>query len=145
MYRHLLIATDGSELANNAVAHGLALAKAVGAKVTAVTVTEPFPAFAIGDASVALPIQEYEEAASSSAANILGEVSAAAKMKGVACEVVHVNDQLPAQGIVQTAKATGSDLIVMASHGRRGLSKLVLGSQANEVVSQTAVPVLICR
>jgi nucleotide-binding universal stress UspA family protein len=145
MYRHLLIATDGSELATNAVAHGLALAKALGAKATAVTVTEPFPAFAMGDATIAMPIQEYADAASSSAAKILAEVSAAAKMKGVACDVIHVNDQLPAHGIVQTAKATGSDLIVMASHGRRGLSKLVLGSQANEVVSQSPVPVLIYR
>ncbi len=63
----------------------------------------------------------------------------------MACDLIHVNDQLPAQGIVQTAKATGSDLIVMASHGRRGLSKLVLGSQANEVVSQSPVPVLIYK
>ena len=105
MYQHLLIATDGSELANNAVAHGLALAKALGAKVTAVTVTEPYPSFAIADSSVALPIQEYEEAASTSAAKILGEVSAAAKIKGVACDVIHVNDRLPAEGIVETAKA----------------------------------------
>ena len=105
MYRHLLIATDGSELANNAVAHGLALAKALGAKVTAVTVTEPYPSFALADSSVALPLQEYEEAASTSAAKILGEVSAAAKIKGVACDVIHVNDRLPAEGIVETAKA----------------------------------------
>ena len=145
MYRHLLIATDGSELATNAVAHGLALAKALGAKVTAVTVTEPFPSFAIADPSVALPLQEYEEAASTSAAMILGEVSAAAKIKGVACDVIHVNDRLPAEGIVETAKARGSDLIVMASHGRRGLSKLVLGSQTNKVVSLSPLPVLICR
>lgn len=145
MYRHLLIATDGSELANNAVAHGLALAEPLGAKVTAVTVTEAFPTFAFSDPSVAVPLQVYEEAASARAAKILGEVSAAAKLKGVTCDVVHVNDRLPADGIIETAKACGSDLIVMASHGRRGLSKLVLGSQTHEVVSQSSIPVLVCR
>ena len=77
--------------------------------------------------------------------NILGEVSTAAKMKDVACDVIHVNDQFPAEGIVETAKARACDLIVMASHGRRGLSKLVLGSQANKVVSQSPVPGPVCR
>ena len=145
MYRHLLIATDGSDLATDAVAHGLALAKALGAKVTAVTVTEPFPSFAIADGSLALPLQEYEEAAAASAAKILADVSAAARMKGVDCDVVHVNDRRPAEGIVEAAKARGNDLVVMATHGRRGLSRLALGSQANEVVTLSPVPVLVCR
>jgi nucleotide-binding universal stress UspA family protein len=64
---------------------------------------------------------------------------------GVTCEVVHIKDQYPAQGILETAKAKGADLIVMASHGRRGISKLLLGSQATEVVSQSSVPVLVYR
>ena len=145
MYRHLVIATDGSELAKKAVEQGLALAKAIGAKVTAVTVSEPSPSLVTADASVVLPIDDYEQAAAASAAKILGEVGAAAKTGGVACDVVHVKDQFPAEGIVETAQARGGDLIVMASHGRRGLSKLLLGSQANKVVSQSSVPVLVCR
>jgi nucleotide-binding universal stress UspA family protein len=145
MYRHLLIATDGSELAEKAVAHGLGLAKALGARVTAVTVSEPFPVFATTDGTVALPLQEYEAAAAADAARILAAVGAAAKTRDIACDVVHVKDQPPAEGIVATAKARECDVIVMASHGRRGLSKLVLGSQASEVVSQSPVPVLVCR
>jgi nucleotide-binding universal stress UspA family protein len=145
MYRHLLIATDGSELASKAVAHGLGLAKMLNAKVTAVTVTEPFPSFASTDASVAVPLQVYEEAASARAAKILGEVEAAANLNSVACDVIHVNGRLPAEGILEIAEARNSDLIVMASHGHRGLTRLVLGSQAHEVVSQSSIPVLVCK
>src|SRR5437764_15487285 len=102
MYRHLVIATDGSELAGKAVAHGLALAKALGARVTAVTVTEPLPSLVTGDASVvALPFEDYEQAAAAHAARILGAVTTAAKTGGVPCEVVHVKEQFPAEGIVE--------------------------------------------
>lgn len=145
MYRHVVIATDGSELAGKAVEQGLALAKAIGARVTAVTVTEPLPPLAAGDGTVAFPLQEYEQGVAASAAKILDSVGAAAKSGGVACEVVHVKDQFPAEGIVETTLAKGGDLIVMASHGRRGLSKLLLGSQAGKVVSLSPVPVLVCR
>jgi nucleotide-binding universal stress UspA family protein len=145
MYRHLLIATDGSDLADKAVEQGLALAKAIGARVTAVTVSEPLPALVAADGAVVLPIQEYEEAAVANATRILSGVSAAAASSGMACDTVHVKDQPPADGIVATAQARGADLIVMASHGRRGLSKLLLGSQANKVVTHSSVPVLVCR
>jgi nucleotide-binding universal stress UspA family protein len=144
MYRHVLIATDGSELAQKAVAAGLALAKGLKAKVTVVTATEPWSAMVIGEPALAFPIEEYEKAAAESAARILAGVSAAAKDAGVACETVHVSD-FPAEGIVATAKARGCDLIVMASHGRRGLSKLLLGSQALRVLALSTVPVLVCR
>lgn len=145
MYRHLLIATDGSELADKAVAQGLALTKVLGAKVTGVTVTEPLISLVAGDASVVLPVQDYERAAAAQAARILERVTTAAKTTGVPCEVVHVKEQFPAEGIVETAKARGADLIVMASHGRRGLSKLLLGSETTKVLSQTSIPVLVCR
>lgn len=145
MYRHLLIATDGSELADKAVTQGLALAKALGAKVTGVTVTEPLVSLVAGDASVVLPVQDYERAAAAQAARILDRVTTAAKTTGVPCEVVHVKEQFPAEGIGETAHARGADLIVMASHGRRGLSKLLLGSETTKVLSQTSIPVLVCR
>ena len=64
---------------------------------------------------------------------------------GVSCETLHVKDRRPAEGIIETAKAKDCDLIVMGSHGRRGISRLVLGSQASEVVSHSTVPVLVCR
>ena len=75
---------------------------------------------------------------------LAGVIEIASKL-GVACETLHVKDRHPAEGIVETAKSRGCDLIVMASHGRRGLSRMLLGSQANKVVTHSAVPVLICR
>lgn len=103
------------------------------------------PAMVSGDATNVLTLQDYERAALANAARILDEAGAAARASGIACDTVHVKDRYPAEGIVETAKTRGADLIVMASHGRRGLSKLLLGSQATEVVSLSPVPVLICR
>jgi nucleotide-binding universal stress UspA family protein len=145
MYRHLLIATDGSELAAKAVTHGFALAKALGAKVTGVTVTEPLASLITDDANIVLPLRDYERAAAANAARILGEVTTAAGKSGVPCDVVHVKEHFPAEGIVEAVKARGADLIVMASHGRRGLSKLLLGSETTRVLSQSSIPVLVCR
>jgi nucleotide-binding universal stress UspA family protein len=145
MYKHILLATDGSDLAQKGVDQGLALAKALGAKVTAVTVTEPMAAMLVGEAAIALPLDDYDKAASANASRILAGVSAAAGKVGVACDVLHVKDQYPAEGIVDAAKARGCDLIVMASHGRRGLSRLLLGSQATWVLTHSQVPVLVCR
>ncbi|AGK56536.1 UspA protein [Hyphomicrobium denitrificans 1NES1] len=145
MFKHLLIATDGSELSKKAVEQGLSLAKSLGAKVTAVTVTEPFAASVPIEVALVFSAEEYEKAVRSSAENILQSVSAVMAASGIPCETVHVKNQYPADGILDTAQARGCDLIVMGSHGRRGLSRLVLGSQANRVVTQSAVPVLICR
>ena len=144
MYKHILIATDGSELAGRAVTTGLALARTLKARVTAVTATQPWSAMVTGEPALVFPIEEYEKAASENAARILYRVSAAANDAGLECETVRVED-FPAEGIVETAKAKGCDLIVMASHGRRGLSKLLLGSQATGVLTLSTVPVLVCR
>jgi nucleotide-binding universal stress UspA family protein len=123
----------------------LALAKTTGAKATAVTVTEPWAAVAPGEVAIAFPINEYEAAASAGAREVLSAAEAIAKKQGVTCETVYIKDRFPAQGILEAAKDRGCDLIVMASHGRRGLAKLLLGSQAVEVLTRSTVPVLICR
>jgi nucleotide-binding universal stress UspA family protein len=143
MYGHILIATDGSELAQKAVAAGLGLARELKAKVTVVTATEPWSAMATRPGLV-FPVEEYEKAAAENAARILAGVAATAAEAGVPCETQHVQE-FPAEGIVETAKAKGCDLIVMASHGRRGLSRLLLGSQATRVLTLSPVPVLVCR
>ena len=144
MYKNLLIATDGSELAQKAVQQGLALAKALGATATAVTVTEHWAALVSGDGMV-FPVDDYEKGCAANADKILAGVSGVARTIGIACETVHVKDQFPADGIIDCARKLGSDLIVMASHGRRGVSRLLMGSQANSVVTHSVVPVLICR
>jgi len=145
MYKHILIATDGSDLAGRAVEQGLTLAKTLGSKVTAVTVTEPWTAAVSGEWAVAFPVEEYEKAAAANAKKILDTVSETAARLGVACETVHVKDQFAAEGIVEEAKSRNCDLIVMGSHGRRGFAKFVLGSQATRVLTHSTTPMLICR
>lgn len=147
MYTHLLIATDGSDVGQKGVDHGLALAKALGARALIVTVTEPFPATA-GDFAY-IPsesmIDDYQAGQAKAAAATLSAIKAAADQAGVVAETVHVADVQPAEAILATAEAHGCDLIVMGSHGRRGLGRLVLGSKAYEVVSHGHVPVLVVR
>ncbi len=145
MYKHILIATDGAELAQKAVAVGLGLAKILGAKVTAVTVTEPWAAIATGEMALGFPRDQYDKGAAENAAGILTAASEAAKTMGVDCAMVHVKDQFPAEGIIAAAKEKGCDLIVMASHGRRGIAKLLIGSEAIKVLTLSTMPVLICR
>ena len=145
MYKSILIATDGSELALKGVEHGLGLAKALNAKVLIVTVSEPWTAVISGEMAISFPVKDYEDQVSANAATILARAGAAAEKAGVACEKLHVKDKLPADGIVETAKERGCDLIVMASHGRRGLSRMLLGSQANKVATYSNLPVLIVR
>jgi nucleotide-binding universal stress UspA family protein len=145
MFKHILIATDGSELAERAAAQGLELAKLLNANVTVVTATEPWTAVVTGEAALAFPYGDYEKAAAENAAKILARGAEMAKKAEVACTTVHVKDQFAAEGIVAAAKEKGCDLIVMASHGRRGLAKLLLGSEATKVLTHSSVPVLICR
>jgi nucleotide-binding universal stress UspA family protein len=145
MFTHILIASDGSELAERAVAQGMELAKVLKARVTAVTVSMPWTAYLSGEAVLALPVEEYEKGTADNAARILGRMAAMAKTAEVACTTTRVKDQFPAEGIIAAAKDHGCDLIVMASHGRRGLAKLFLGSEATKVLTLSSVPVLICR
>jgi nucleotide-binding universal stress UspA family protein len=145
MFKRILIATDGSELAQQATAKGLELAKLLNAEVTAVTVTEAWAAVVSGEAALGFPLAEYEKAAAENAGRILTGVAEMAKKLDLACAVKHVKDQFPAEGIIAAAKEHGCDLIVMASHGRRGLAKLFLGSEAAKVLTLSTVPVLVCR
>ena len=94
---------------------------------------------------MALPLEDYERAAAANATRILGAVITTAKTSGVPCEVVQVKERFPTEGIVETARARSADLIIMASHGRRGLSKLLLGSETTKVLSQSSIPVLVYR
>ncbi len=145
MYKHILIATDGSELAQRAVDQGLDIARLMQAKVTVITVTEPWTAAVSGEWAVAFPVEEYEKASEGNASKVLEAVQKKAATLGVPCDGVHVKDQYPAEGIVEEAKVRGCDLIVMSSHGRRGLAKFVLGSQATRVLASTTIALLIAR
>ncbi|MBX2805347.1 MAG: universal stress protein [Hyphomicrobiales bacterium] len=145
MYKHILIATDGSELSEKALEQGLALAKPLGAKVTVATTTEPWDAVIIGEVAMVLPVEKYEETANANARAILSRAEAVASNAGVTAEMYHMKDRHPAEGLLEAAKSKGCDLIVMGSHGRRGFSRMVLGSQANEVITHSEMPVLVVR
>ena len=145
MFKHVLIATDGSDLAERAASQGLELAKILQARVTAVTVTEPWTALVIGEAAFGFPPPDYEKGVLETATSVLARVAEMAKSVGLDCATVHVKDNLPDEGIIAAAKDNGCDVIVMASHGRRGLAKLLLGSVASRVLTLSPVPVLICR
>jgi nucleotide-binding universal stress UspA family protein len=147
MYQKIVIATDGTKLGNKAVQHGLALAKSVNAAVTLVTVSEMWSAIQMAQESISEPeaVPHYEALAAERAKLILDAATAKAKAAGVTFDARHVSDRHPAEGIVGVAEETGADLIVMASHGRRGLGRLFLGSQAIEVLTVSKIPVLIVR
>lgn len=148
MYRHILIATDGSELADRAVVHGSALAKSVGSKATIVTVTETWSPFEMVDdiqSGVQDPIGEFEALASKYAARILANAKAKAAQSGVDPETLHIKDHPPAEGIVEAAQNRNCDLIVMSSHGRSGMQLALLGSQTTKVLASSKVPVLVVR
>lgn len=148
MYANILMSTDGSEVAKKGVEHGIALAKSLNAKATVITVTEPLPVdYGSGHAAGWIPSQaefdRYDAACKESAGKVLDEAEAIAKRNGISVELLHVSSPHPASAIIETAKSRGCDLIVMASHGRRGLSKLWMGSQTSEVLADGSVPVLV--
>ncbi|RTL72389.1 MAG: universal stress protein [Hyphomicrobiales bacterium] len=144
MFKHVLIATDGSELAGKGVVAGFELAKTVGAKVTVVIAIEPWKSMIVGEAAFSFPLEEYEKAAAETAATVLNAAKQLADKAQVACETLHVTN-FPAEGIVETAEAKGCDLIVLTSHGRRGLARAFLGSQATRVLTLSKVPVLVYK
>ena len=148
MYANILMSTDGSDVARKGVKHGIALAKALNAKATIITVTEPLEVNYGGDLAVGwIPSQEefgrFDAACKESAGKVLDEARAMAEQIGISAELLHVPNAYPAPAIIETAKSRGCDLIVMASHGRRGLRKLLLGSQTSKVLADGSVPVLV--
>jgi nucleotide-binding universal stress UspA family protein len=150
MYANILLSTDGSDVARKGVEHGIALAKALNAKVTVITVTEPLPVdYGGGHAGGWIPspeeIDRFNAACNERASKVLDEVRAMAQQIGISAELWHIPNAFPAAAIIETAKSRGCDLIIMASHGRRGLRKLFLGSQTSEVLADGSVPVLVVR
>ena len=148
MYRNILIATDGTVLAEKAVSHGLQLAKSVGAKATAMIVEAPFNVYEVPESRVphmSEAFAQHAEQIKQHATKVLSRVADAAKAAGVSCETVQVEHDHPYEAIIATAKDKGCDLIVMASHGRSGISAVLLGSVTNKVLTHTKIPVLVCH
>jgi nucleotide-binding universal stress UspA family protein len=148
MYKSILIATDGSELADKGVEHGLALAKTLGAKATVLTVSEPLSREAAEAArlgGIKDPAVRYDQQIDKAMKERFASIEQRDAADGVAIDFVHEIDAAPAAAIVRFAKLRDCDLIVMSSHGRRGARRLLLGSQTAEVVTTTSIPVLVVR
>jgi nucleotide-binding universal stress UspA family protein len=145
MYKHILLPTDGSDLSRKAIQYGIALAKSAGAKVSGITVTVPFHVFAIDPDTLTDTPASYQKRVAAVAAKYLEQIKKAAAAAGVSCDVISLEHEQPYQAIIDTAKKNGCDLIVMASHGRRGLSALVLGSETVKVLTHSTIPVLVYR
>ena len=148
MYKRILIATDGSKFANAALDHGVELARILGSAVAIVTVTETWSAFQMAgniQRGAASPIEKFDASSKEAAQKILNEASVVAETAGIKCDLIHVSDSFPAAGVINTADKESCDLIVMASHGRRGLDRMLLGSQTSEVLEKSKIPVLVIR
>jgi nucleotide-binding universal stress UspA family protein len=145
MYKRIMIPTDGSTASERAVSAGIALAKAVNADVIGVTVTPRFHLLAFAPAQLNVTEEEFDAANRDHAQRLLRAISEVAGAQGVDCTCEHVVADHPFQAIIDTAREHQCDLINMASHGRTGLSGLLLGSQTQKVLVHSAIPVLVHR
>ena len=144
MYQRILVPTDGSEITMKAVNTALTLARALGARIMTISVKEPFPYSAISEMQPTPP-QEFFDAQERIAAGRLQQVVDAARAADIACDGATVEALHPWEAIIEHARQTNCDLIVMASHGRRGVSALLLGSETQKVLTHSTIPVLIVR
>jgi nucleotide-binding universal stress UspA family protein len=145
MYAHVLVAVDGSPYSLKAARHGLGVAKAIGAKVTAVYVTPSWNAIALSEIAIGHSEAQFDAQMKAVAAKTLGEVATMAGQVGVACTSVHMVGDPPYESIIKAAADNGCDLIVVGSHGRRGVAGLILGSQTTKLLSHSKLPVIVYR
>jgi len=144
MYKRILISTDGSDISQKAVQSAVDLAKSSGAELFAISVKEPFPYSAISEMQP-VPPQEFYDAQERIAAERVKAVAEAAAAASVKCQAHTVEALHPWEAILDHAKTQVCDLIVMASHGRRGLSALLLGSETQKVLTHSSIPVLVIK
>ncbi len=147
MYKHLLVATDGSKLSEKALTHAIALARAVGANLTAFYAAPDYPMPAYADGVVYEPVtrKEYARLAIDDALKVLDVATTKAKAAGVDCKTAYTIAAAPWEAILAAAKKHKCDGIVMASHGRRGVSALLLGSETQKVLTHSKLPVTVVR
>jgi nucleotide-binding universal stress UspA family protein len=147
MYTNLLVATDGSKLSEKAVVHGIGLAKAVGAKVTAFYAAPdyPDPTYSEGIIYETISRKDYAAMAAADAEKVLAKVAKKAEAEGVKCDTRYALSRAPWEAILAAAKKNKCDVIVMGSHGRGGLAALFLGSETQKVLAQSKLPVIVAR
>lgn len=146
-YQHLLVPTDGSQLSQRALTQALALAKVLGAQLTLLHVQPPLPVPLVGMGDMLDPatVDSLTKTAEGESERIVKDAQTAALEAGVAIHTEVVKQDLPYRAIVEAAKRHGCDLIVMASHGRKGLSGLLIGSETQRVLLHAPISVLVVR
>jgi len=146
MFKHILIGTDGSKLAERAVTNGISLAKSLGAKVSLITVEPSFDALRVPESQMrqmSEAFAKHSEQIKKHAASVLDQAADLGKALGVPCNKIQIEHDNPYEAIITAANDNTCDLIVMASHGRSGISAVLLGSVTNKVLTHTKIPVLV--
>jgi len=144
MYQRILVPTDGSSITDKAIAAAIGLAGRLGATIEVLTVIDAYPYGVVSEIEP-VPPSDHREAQQRIASRRLQQVAEACEAAGVACSVHTAEAAHPYEAIIEHAREHACDLIVMASHGRRGVSALLLGSETQKVLTHTAVPVLVVR
>lgn len=147
MFKHLLVPTDGSELSRATAARAVVFAKETGARVTVFFAKPEYPIAYFGEGALIDPTtpEKFAELAEQQATEYLGEVQKLCAENGVDCATITATSDIPYEAIIEAAEKAGADLIFMASHGRRGISGFLLGSETNKVLTHSKIPVLVYR
>ena len=147
MFKHILVPTDGSQLSQDTVRRAVSFAKEAGARITAFYAKPEYPVTYYGEGALIDPTtpEKFAELAEQQARDVLGFVEQLCREAGVDCTGVAATSDVPYEAIIEAAEKSGCDLIFMASHGRRGISGLLLGSETNKVLTHSKVPVLVYR
>lgn len=147
MFKHILVPTDGSALSQKTAERAVAFAREAGAKVTAFYAKPEYPVTYYGEGALIDPTtpEKFAELMDKQANEYLGKIARQCEEAGVACATATATSDVPYEAIIDAAEAAGCDLIFMASHGRRGISALLLGSETHKVLTHTNIPVLVYR
>ena len=144
MFKRILVPTDGSDITGKAVQTAIAMAKALGAQIHVISVKEPFPYSAISEMQPTPPQEFFDAQERLARKRVQGAVTQCADA-GIDCEAHTVEAMHPWEAIIDHAKTQQCDLVVMASHGRRGVTALLLGSETQKVLTHSTIPVLVVR
>lgn len=147
MFRHILVATDGSALSTKAIGIAAGLAKQCNAELTAIFVTQPYVMHVYADYPFSMPVaqEDFAKSAEKEVKDILNTATAVAAEYSVTARKLHAVNSDVFRGILENAEKSSCDLICMASHGRRGLSAVILGSETTKVLTHSTLPVLVIR
>lgn len=145
MFKHILLPSDGSELSEAAIQKGILFAKSINAKVTGFHVILPFHIVTLRTQMLEDTREQFERDSKAHAKEFLAVIEKAAKEAGVTCDTAYVTDDHPYEAIIKAAEEKGCDLVMMASHGRKGVQGLLIGSETQKVLTHIKIPVLVFR